>query len=189
MRQCAVSVHRPKINVVGTLRVPLLMLPQLSTESADGTRSVPATFRAVNGYQCACLAALLGLGLLVLLAGCSRSTGRLSLEGTVTFDGAPLAEGSILFLPQGNTTSPTCGGRISQGRFSILPKDGAACGTFRVQITAVRNTGRKLTRPMDGQQMDKTEQFIPARYNQNSELTATVGDKDPNQFEFVLKSK
>jgi hypothetical protein len=30
--------------------VPLLMFPQLSTESADGTRSVPATFRAVNGY-------------------------------------------------------------------------------------------------------------------------------------------
>jgi hypothetical protein len=45
-----VSVHRPKINVAGTLRVPLLMLSQLLMESADGTRSVPATFRTVNGY-------------------------------------------------------------------------------------------------------------------------------------------
>jgi hypothetical protein len=132
--------------------------------------------------------AVLGFCLLMLL-GCSRTAGRQSLEGTVTFDGAPLAEGSILFVPQDNTTSPTCGGKISQGRFSILPKDGAARGTFRVQITAVRNTGRKLTRPQDGQQMNETEQFIPARYNQNSELTATVGDKETNQFEFALKSK
>jgi hypothetical protein len=139
--------------------------------------------------QGACLAALLGFSLFVPLAGCSRSAGRQSLEGTVTLDGAPLAEGSILFLPQRDTTSPTCGGKISQGQFSILPKDGAACGTFRVQITAVRTTGRRVTRPQDGQQMDETEQFIPARYNQSSELTATVGDTGCNRFEFALKSK
>jgi hypothetical protein len=129
---------------------------------------------------------LIGLS---MLAGCSQAGGRQALEGTVTLDGAPLAEGSILFLPQADTQSPTCGGRISQGRFSIAPKGGAACGTFRVQITAVRNTGRKATRPQDGQQMDETEQYIPARYNRQSELSVTVGDKGPNQYEFALRTR
>jgi hypothetical protein len=130
----------------------------------------------------------LAIGLL-MLSGCSRTAGRQALEGTVTLDGAPLTEGSILFRPQGDTKSPTCGGKISQGRFSIAPKGGAACGTFRVEITAVHSTGRKVTRPQDGKLIDESEQFIPARYNRQSELTATVGDNGSNRFPFVLKSK
>ena len=132
--------------------------------------------------------AVLVFGLLILL-GCSQSTGRQSLDGAVEFDGAPLAEGSIVFLPQPGTKSPTCGGTISQGRFSILPAGGAACGTFRVEITAIRKTGKKVTDPKEGKLVDELEQFIPTRYNQQSELTATVSEEGPNRFEFALKSE
>ena len=132
--------------------------------------------------------AVLAFGLLILL-GCSRSAGRQSLDGTVTFDGAPLAEGSIVFLPQPGTKSPTCGGTISQGQFSITPAGGAACGAFRVEITAIHKTGKKVTDPKEGKLVDEIEQFIPARYNQQSDLTATVSEEGPNRFDFALKSE
>lgn len=129
---------------------------------------------------------------LLVVSGCSGASGRQSLEGTVTVDGTPVAEGSILLVPQAGTTSPTCGGTISQGHFSIAPAGGAACGTFRVEITALRKTGRKekvfqgMGQPIE---RDECEQYIPARYNSQSELTATVTDHGPNRFEFALKSK
>jgi hypothetical protein len=132
--------------------------------------------------------AVMLFGLLVSW-GCSQSGGRQSLEGTVTLDGKPLAEGSIVFVPQPGTKSPTCGGTISEGHFSIAPAGGAFTGKFRVEITAIRTTGRKVARRQDGKMMDETAQVIPARYNAQSELTATVTEKGPNRFEFPLKSK
>jgi hypothetical protein len=126
---------------------------------------------------------------LAAIGGCSRSTGRQAIEGTVTLDGTPLIEGSIVFLPQPGTKSPTCGGTISQGRFSIAPAGGAACGTFRVEITAVRKTGKKVMNPKDNQLVDEIEQYIPAKYNGQSELTVTVSEQGPNRFDFPLSSK
>ncbi|MBU4270334.1 MAG: hypothetical protein KKA28_00475 [Planctomycetes bacterium] len=126
---------------------------------------------------------------LLILLGCTPATERQALEGTVALDGAPLAEGSILFLPQPGTKGPTSGGKIAQGRFSISPAGGAFSGVFRVEITAVRNTGRKVMDPRMGNLIDETEQFIPVRYNRESELTAQVSEQGPNQFEFALESK
>jgi hypothetical protein len=126
---------------------------------------------------------------LLAVQGCSPSGSRQALEGTVTVDGTPLPEGSIAFIPKGETKSPTCGGTISEGRFSILPTQGAGCGTFRVEITAIRSSGKKIRHPQSGNMMDEFVQYIPARYNEKSELTATVGSSGANSFDFSLKSK
>ncbi len=50
-------------------------------------------------------AIMCGLGLL-LLAGCGPSSDRQALEGTVTFDAAPLADGSIMLRPLPGTRMP-----------------------------------------------------------------------------------
>lgn len=125
---------------------------------------------------------------LLILIGCSQ-TARRGLEGTVTFDGKPLEAGSIAFMPQPGTKSPTVGGAITQGQFSIEPARGAIPGTFRVEITATRSTGRTLADPRFGKPIDETVQFIPAQYNVDSRLTATVSEQGPNHFEFMLQSK
>ena len=95
-------------------------------------------------------------------------------------------------MPQPGTSSPTAGGDIAQGRFSITPGGRTFSGTFRVEITAVRSTGRKVMDPHRGggerKLIDETEQFIPARYNRESELTAKVSEQEPSRFEFALKS-
>jgi len=123
------------------------------------------------------------------LIGCSQANGRQGLDGTVTLDGKPLEAGSIAFVPQPGTSSPTAGGDISQGRFSIAAPGGVTPGTFRVEITATRGTGKTLTDPRFGKPVDETVQYIPAQYNSNSRLTATITEQGPNRFEFAIQSK
>ena len=140
-----------------------------------------------SGYQPA-RAAVCGICLL-LSAGCGWESGRRALEGTVTLDAQPLAEGSISFRPLPGTSGPTAGGKITEGKFSVSPEGGTFVGTFRVEITASRKTGRKVPDTIMAGEVDEVVQFIPARYNRQSELTAEVTDAGPNRFEFPLSSQ
>ena len=125
---------------------------------------------------------------LLLLAGCSSSSERRALEGTVMLDGDPLAEGSITLRPLLGTPGPTAGGKITKGKFSISTNQSTFVGTFRVEITALRKTGGKVMDPILDREIDQYEQYIPSRYNQQSELTREVTDTGPNRFEFKLTS-
>ena len=135
--------------------------------------------------------------LLISLVGCSPSSDRHSLTGTVTLDGEPLSQGSIVFFPQPGTPGPSAGGHIVDGRFSIAPEGGTMAGTFRVEITASRKTGRQIVDPTlkmmnpdaESAMIDQTEQYIPPRYNKQSELTAEVRKSGSNNFEFELMSQ
>jgi len=123
------------------------------------------------------------------LIGCGARSDRQSLEGTVTLDGAPLAAGQITFVPQNDTKGPPAGGTITEGKFSIPHEGGTLTGTFLVKITATRKTGKKVMNYATNEMIDGIEQFLPLRYNRQSELTAEVADSGPNQFEFALTSR
>ena len=126
--------------------------------------------------------------LLVLLAACGRAD-RLGLQGSVTLDGEPLPQGVIQFVPLPGTKGPSAGSTIRDGQFSVEPDKGVFPGTFRVEITASRKTGRKLIDRQSGQVTDELGNVLPARYNQNSELTKEVTADGPNAFDFALQSK
>ena len=68
--------------------------------------------------------------IVLLLIGCGQRGDRQRLEGTVTLDGAPLAEGQITFVPQPGTKGPTAGGQIAEGYFSIPNEGGTFTGTL-----------------------------------------------------------
>ena len=74
----------------------------------------------------------LGLGL-VLLASLGCGDPGTSVHGSVSYDGQPIAQGSVSFRAVGGGT--TFGGMIEEGRFAI---DGAAAGEYTVQVRAVR---------------------------------------------------
>jgi hypothetical protein len=132
-------------------------------------------------------AVLLAFGVLAT-AGCSDSR-RQSIEGTVTLDAQPLPEGCIKLLPTEGTPGPTAGATIQYGRFTIDAAKGTFVGRFRVEILATRPSGRVSVDPVTGEKVPVRVQYLPARYNAKSELTAEIATGGPNRLEFNLASK
>ena len=133
----------------------------------------------------------------VLIGGCGDSGDALEharVSGTVTFDGKPIPEGDIIFLPMGQTKGPSAAGKIVQGRYQIHEK-GPVVGTHRVVIHAYRKTGRKIpnsTPPAPGavreEMINEKIPYIPAQYNAKSTLSAEIRTGD-NQRDFELTSR
>ena len=137
-----------------------------------------------NSRQVLFACALVGGGVLLLI-GCGQGpSSRASVAGKVTVDGKPLEEGSIVFVPTDGTTGPTAGGRIRNGNYTIGNKKGPVVGTARVEIRAVRETGRISTFGFDAGQKERV-QYIPARYNEDSQLRADL-KRGRNSLDFEL---
>ena len=125
--------------------------------------------------------------LLPFLIGCDGGgkDGQVSATGTVTLDGQPLEKGTISFMPTGQTGT-TGGGDIVKGKYSAY----VSPGEMRVSIRAEREvpvanpTQEQIER---GMTVDR-ESIIPAKYNDRSELKATVTDS-AREFNYDLTSK
>ena len=130
---------------------------------------------------------LLASGLLLVLTGCPDDAGgRYGVEGTVTLDGSPLPKGSISIRPQPGTRGPTAGGTITDGRFSILPEESLLPGSYRVEIRASRKTGKQKKDLTFGTMVDEIKQYLPAKYNTQSELKAEVKADGDNVLTYEL---
>lgn len=127
--------------------------------------------------------------LLALVAiGCGDSR-RQSIQGTVTVDGQPLPAGSIRFIPTKGVDGPSAGAEIVDGKFAVPKETGTFSGTFQVQVTA-RRPAQTLTRNPESGQMERGfEQYIPAKYNRQTELTAEVKPGEDNTFTFELSTR
>ena len=137
--------------------------------------------------------AALGGGLVAWfnLAGAAGGARRASVQGSVTLDGTPLEDGVVLLTPTAGTSGPTAGSALSKGKFSIAAASGPVVGRYRVEIVAVRKTGRKVKSVMpvgSRKERDETEQFIPTRYNTASELEVEI-KPGRNTIKFELKSR
>ena len=128
---------------------------------------------------------LLGLA---ICTGCGE-TQRQAIEGTVTVDGEPLADGNITFMPEVGTEGPTAGAPVKNGKFVIDSRKGTFAGRFRVEVTAVRPTGKTTMDSESGQTIDEVEQYLPDRYNRQSELVADVKAGEENALDFDLVTK
>ena len=129
------------------------------------------------------------LSLMILAVGCDSGDGRLEVEGAVTLDGSPVTDGSISFFPQLGTSGPTAGGKITSGQFTVKSAKGLMTGSYRVEIIASRKTGKQVKDPFMDIMVDEFVQYIPAKYNVESELTADVKEGSANQFDFQLSSE
>lgn len=116
---------------------------------------------------------------------------RAAVQGFVTFDGAPLETGVVVMLPAGDTKGPTAGSAVSNGSFSIAAASGPVTGRYRIEIKALRKTGRqvKTVVSVGGRQVrEASEQFIPAKYNKDSELEIEI-KPGRNKISLELKSE
>ncbi len=132
----------------------------------------------------------LGGALAVLgLIGCSGADSwqRAAVEGEVTLDGAPLASGTIRFVPHVDTNGPAAFAPIVDGRYSLSAEEGPATGRYTVEITSVRKTGSQVT-GADGRTYDAEKQFLPSHYNVDSTLEADI-KPEGNLHSFELHTR
>ena len=130
-----------------------------------------------------------GLALILALLGLAGCSGQPSVQGTVTFDGTPVDDGAISFVPTGGGTggAGTVGAPIVDGKYTVAGK-GVAPGSYRVEIIWRKKTGRKVPTPGDpGNMIDQVVQAIPPQYNTNSTLTRDI-KPGTNTLDFDLKS-
>lgn len=127
-------------------------------------------------------AACLALGSFAM-TGCSSSTNApkvAPVSGAVTLDGKPLPSGEIIFTAEGYGTIVP----IIDGAY----KGEASIGLNRVQIFSYREGGKAVM--MGGEKFGgEKENFIPARFNADSKLTADVKEGGPNENKFEVLSK
>lgn len=131
---------------------------------------------------------------LLSAVGCGGEFRLAPVEGVVTLDGEPLANASVYFQPKRNGESPivgppSIGVTDSEGRFEMLTtsqSDGAVVGPHVVSISTFEE------RMVNPQKSDRTEvvseELVPSRYRNRSELTFTVPTGGTDNANFQLQT-
>jgi hypothetical protein len=128
--------------------------------------------------------------LAALVAGCGSNMAQVT--GTVTYDGKPLSQGTIIFETTGARPAT---GKIVEGKvvevMTRYPGDGAPVGSHKVAIHAVETSKSAVTaNPGEKTSVESmtVKSLIPPQYNDpaTSGLTAEL-KPGPNEVKFELK--
>ena len=120
------------------------------------------------------------LACFVAFVGCQKSDGLCSVEGTVTLDGTPIADGRINFGPMAGSSGTATGATIVNGKYSARASAGE-------MVVTIRSQKKETIQDPDHGDMVQMTELVPEKYNQQSELKATIqpGNK---KFDFDLKT-
>jgi hypothetical protein len=120
-----------------------------------------------------------------LLCGCTeKGPERVVVSGTVSYNGKPVSEGTIQFIPQATSQVPMAGAPIAEGKYKVDLHGGVPVGTHKVAIEAYR---RVPFTPRSGQPAPRnyfdgkiTQQYLPRSCNAASKLEITLesGSRD-----------
>jgi len=130
-----------------------------------------------NGRTITTLLAIVVSATVAASIGCGRSgPDRVVVTGTVKYNGTPIESGKIRFIPTKGTMAPMSGSVISNGQYRVDAKGGVPVGTHRIEIVGHRVDPRFADAAVDpGVESElPKEQYIPKKYNENSELEITV---------------
>jgi hypothetical protein len=119
---------------------------------------------------------------LVLVVGCGDNSGRQRISGEVTFQGRPVDQGSIEFLP-GPGVASHAGAVIENGRYTIPADKGLLPGLYAIKISWPERQGRPNEVP--GVPAGSRD-LIPSKYNSKTTLTREV-QQGANVIDFHLE--
>ena len=102
--------------------------------------------------------------------------------------GKPVSQGQIWFLPAAGRKAPQAGAAIIDGQYRVENKGGVPLGICQVKITAERPEADVKIVEDGGPEEIPTRQYLPARYNEKTELTAEIkASSDPIEINYDLK--
>jgi hypothetical protein len=133
---------------------------------------------------------LLPLLLLPVLGCGSGKSNRGAVSGTVRLDGKPIERGSILFTPIEGAHGAVAGGEIENGRYQLPALRGPAIGLNRVEIRAMRKTGKMAPKAFGrpGETVPEQVEAIPPQFNSKSKLKLKI-DLGDNTADFDVTSR
>ena len=110
--------------------------------------------------------------------GCGGRGGpeRVEVSGTVTYNGTPIPEGTIRFVPGQHSMVPLSGAPISEGAYRVDQQGGVPVGTHKIEIEAFRKvqpSGQRATGGLHSNE-EFRQQYLPDRFNRRSELEITI---------------
>ena len=136
-------------------------------------------FRSRLRWLCVC-AVVAGL------AGCAGGDKRHAVSGTVKWQGKPLNQGSINFLPEDPALGTIGGALIKDGQYSIPASQGLLPGRYKVTISSP-DPKKALDPDADpGAPGPVYKDRVQPRYNLNTILTADVKADGKNTFDFEV---
>ncbi|MEX0643487.1 MAG: hypothetical protein WD468_12340 [Pirellulales bacterium] len=120
-----------------------------------------------------------------LFVGCGKQGHeRAVIYGTVLFNGQPMPTGTIRFVPSGDTKTPPGAGQIINGQYRVETRGGVPVGTHKIEIEAFRPLSPASAAAAEMARMKAAhphlefpptrEQYIPARYNDKTELKLEI---------------
>lgn len=129
---------------------------------------------------------LMVLATLICFSGCGEQGPKLyRVSGTVAYDGNPIAEGEIRFSPFNGQGRPDSG-KITAGEYELK----VTAGKKRIKIYAASNDPALVGPPppdMPKGGVNPPRDYIPEKYNVESELSVEVEPKNGQSFPFELE--
>ncbi len=126
------------------------------------------------------------VGICIGCGGVSDAPTTIEVTGTVTLDGDPVKEASVIFEDTEGKEKSYFAKTDNNGTFSTS----MTAGKKKVRITAIREVPGKTVPDGAGTgTVPATEQFIPKKYNTATTLEEEVKAEGPNKLTFELKSE
>ena len=162
----------------------MLLISAYIRELSTLFRSLSLRARLLSGFIVAGSAFWVARLLLWLISGSALC----AVDGAVTYDGVPVATGTIVF-------DPTADGQrrealIKEGRYSLARESGLSRNAeYLVRVRAFRKTGRKYENADPTSSFDEYEQYLPERYYANPSVKVTATPRAcAKGFDLILVS-
>jgi len=140
---------------------------------------------------------LVALSMLAVLPACSKAIKTEGVTGVITYNGEPLANATVKFIPTDATGSQSYGKTNEKGEYKLQTLLGAADagttpGEYKVTVDCITTveTGNMIEENGEEKEETVAESLIPTKYNnaETSGLTATVAPGD-NTINFDLSDE
>jgi hypothetical protein len=123
--------------------------------------------------------------------GCSEAQPqRAAITGSVSINKQPVPEGTIKFVPTGDTKGTSAGAEIVDGEFTIPAENGPTYGKYKVEIHWSKKTGKQVemgSPAPPGTKVDEVIEAISPKYNTETKLEKEINEAE-HDFDFSLDS-